>query len=269
MTIGPVSRSQMSPNGSTITSANGASDRARCPQRRRARHQPHFLAAALGVNRLGECGHLAFSGFEVAEPPVPDRLENQSIRLVGRPFGIGEELGEHSSGRRLTGEVRQRQAWAGRAQSVASNRRLKKNHSSWWKLPYLGVSVHSLFGGSFPLRQTEGMARFAFSRSDRTSDCRIDGWLHPPVASVSRLPCSHQRPDPWAVLSVMGVHPRLRFAAPAANSAAAHRPAATQTPPGGGCVLPQVDVAPAAAAGPPPPQPIPHHLSGQQAPALR
>ena len=56
--------------------------------------------------------------------------------------------------------------------------------------------------------------------------------------------------DPWAVLSVMSGG----ASAVAVCGAAAAAVAATQA--AGGCVLPQVDVAPAAAQSPPP-QPIP------------
>ena len=64
--IGPVSRSQMSPNGSTITSAKGASA-ARCLGRVLVRgDQPHLLALAAGVDRLGECRDLPLGRLQIA-----------------------------------------------------------------------------------------------------------------------------------------------------------------------------------------------------------
>ena len=60
------------------------------------------------------------------------------------------------------------------------------------------------------------------------------------------------QPDPWAVLSVMSGGASAAAACGVAIGAAA---ATAAQAPGSGCVLPQVDQAPAPAAGPP--QPVP------------
>lgn len=69
-------------------------------------------------------------------------------------------------------------------------------------------------------------------------------------AIAAAAPAPTYQADPWAVLSVMS-----GGASAVAVCGAAAAAAAAQTP-GNGCVLPQVDAAPAAAAVPPP-QPIP------------
>jgi hypothetical protein len=70
------------------------------------------------------------------------------------------------------------------------------------------------------------------------------------AAVASATPAPTYQPDPWAVLSVMsGGASAVAVCGAAAAAVAAQAPA-------GGCVLPQVDVAPAAAQTPPP-QPIP------------
>jgi hypothetical protein len=72
------------------------------------------------------------------------------------------------------------------------------------------------------------------------------------TAAVAAVQPTSQ-PDPWAVLSVMSGGASAAAVCGAAIGAAATSVAQT---PGGGCVLPQVDQAPAV-QGPPPPQPIP------------
>ena len=69
------------------------------------------------------------------------------------------------------------------------------------------------------------------------------------ACAATSVPSSYQ-PDPWAVLSVMN------GGASAVAVCGAAAAAATAQAPAGGCVLPQVDAAPAAAQSPPP-QPIP------------
>ncbi len=69
-------------------------------------------------------------------------------------------------------------------------------------------------------------------------------------AIAAGTPAPTYQADPWAVLSVMS-----GGASAVAVCGAAASAAMAQTP-GNGCVLPQVDEAPAAAANPPP-QPIP------------
>jgi hypothetical protein len=68
------------------------------------------------------------------------------------------------------------------------------------------------------------------------------------LASTSPAPT---QADPWAVLSVMS------GGASAAAVCGAAAAAATAAQPAGGCVLPQVDVAPVAQSGPPAPIPVP------------
>ena len=89
VTIGPVSRSQMSPNGSTITLANGHSLRARGRGVFVCRDQPDLLTLAPGVNRLGEGRDLALGRLQVAEPQLGIAREADPHRLVRRPFGKG------------------------------------------------------------------------------------------------------------------------------------------------------------------------------------
>lgn len=72
-------------------------------------------------------------------------------------------------------------------------------------------------------------------------------------AIAAATPAASYQPDPWAVLSVMSGGSAAAAVCGASVSAAA---AATAAQPATGCVLPQVDVAPAAAPqGPPPPIP--------------
>ena len=89
-TIGPVSRSQMSPNGSTITLAKGAS---------RARlgggvfvggDQPDLLALAVGVDRGGEGRDLGLRRARDRPPTARRRSESRSTPLRAAPIREGE-----------------------------------------------------------------------------------------------------------------------------------------------------------------------------------
>ena len=75
------------------------------------------------------------------------------------------------------------------------------------------------------------------------------------AAVAASVPAPTYHPDPWAVLSVMSGGAAAVAVCGASATSAASAAVAAQAP-GGGCVLPQVDVAPAV-AGSVPPQPIP------------
>ena len=90
-TIGPVSRSQMSPNGSTITSANGQSLRALSAAPSCAATSQHLLALAAGMHRLREGRDLALGRLEIAEPQFGIARKADPDRLVRRPFRWGRE----------------------------------------------------------------------------------------------------------------------------------------------------------------------------------
>ena len=86
-TIAPVSRSQMSPNGSTITLAKGARLRAASAAALIGRDQPHRFARAAGMDRIGERRDFGLRGRKVVRPQLGMARETDPNRFVRRPFG--------------------------------------------------------------------------------------------------------------------------------------------------------------------------------------
>jgi hypothetical protein len=115
----------------------------------------------------------------------------------------------------------------------------------------IGVCVVGLLAGAiFPRRQ--GEKHMTASRTRGKIGVLIAGSLlfsSTGAAAAAAVPT--YQPDPWAVLSVMSGGSAAAAVCGASVGAAAATAAAQ---PAAGCVLPQVDVAPAAAG---PPQPVP------------
>ena len=87
--MAPVSRSQMSPNGSTMTLANGASRRACCGGVVIGGDQPHRLTLAAGMDRVGERRDFRLRGGKVVFPQVGIARKTDPDRCMRRPFGKG------------------------------------------------------------------------------------------------------------------------------------------------------------------------------------
>ena len=84
-----MSRSQMSPNGSTID-AGERGELARLGRGGVVGHdQPHRLARALGVDRLGEGGDLELRGDEGVLPQLGVGRKADPHGFVRGPFGQG------------------------------------------------------------------------------------------------------------------------------------------------------------------------------------
>ena len=87
--IGPVSRSQMSPNGSTITLANGASRARASAAASSAATSRTCFALAVGMDGRGEGRDLGLRRREVVLPQLGMARKTDPDRLVRRPFGQG------------------------------------------------------------------------------------------------------------------------------------------------------------------------------------